>query len=131
MVSFYSSDIVNYTMVSLRSQASNIVSRNVLIPGIPSPFVIVLKLWSLLLGPGAVPAGTTLSNRVFYLPTGCAGVVVSDKGAFGSIMAARGVRLVFVNTDYDAFGLVLKRISHKGLFGLTDAKKGAFDLVIT
>ncbi|GJR05756.1 hypothetical protein Tco_0528740 [Tanacetum coccineum] len=43
--------------------SGNIVSRNVLIPGIPSPFVIVLKLWSLLLGPGAVPAGTTLSNR--------------------------------------------------------------------
>ncbi|GJT39216.1 hypothetical protein Tco_0939081 [Tanacetum coccineum] len=63
MVSFYSSDIVSCAMVSLRSQTLNIVSRNVLIPGIPSPFVIVLKLWSLLLGPGAVPAGTTLSNR--------------------------------------------------------------------
>ncbi|GJY53648.1 hypothetical protein Tco_0445312 [Tanacetum coccineum] len=30
---------------------------------IPSPFVIVLTLWSLLLGPGAVPTDTTLSNR--------------------------------------------------------------------
>ncbi|GJS31748.1 hypothetical protein Tco_0492368 [Tanacetum coccineum] len=29
---------------------------------IPSPFVIVLTLWSLLLGPGAVPTDTTLSN---------------------------------------------------------------------
>ncbi|GKB75260.1 hypothetical protein Tco_0942155 [Tanacetum coccineum] len=41
----------------------NIGSRNVLIFGIPSPFVIVLTLWSLLLGPGAVPTDTTLSNR--------------------------------------------------------------------
>ncbi|GJR09785.1 hypothetical protein Tco_0792437 [Tanacetum coccineum] len=30
---------------------------------IPSPFIIVLMLWSLLLGPGAVPTDTTLSNR--------------------------------------------------------------------
>ncbi|GJX09168.1 hypothetical protein Tco_0199027 [Tanacetum coccineum] len=44
--------------------SGNIVSRNVLILGIPSPFVIVLTLWSLLLGPGAVPTDTTLSNRV-------------------------------------------------------------------
>ncbi|GJU27916.1 hypothetical protein Tco_1166537, partial [Tanacetum coccineum] len=42
--------------------SGNIVSRNVLIFGIPSPFVIVLTLWSLLLGPGAVPTDTTLSN---------------------------------------------------------------------
>ncbi|GJS73813.1 hypothetical protein Tco_0706654 [Tanacetum coccineum] len=42
--------------------SGNIVSRNVLILGIPSPFVIVLTLWSLLLGPGAVPTDTTLSN---------------------------------------------------------------------
>ncbi|GJY42567.1 hypothetical protein Tco_0429837 [Tanacetum coccineum] len=41
----------------------NIVSRNVLTPRIPSPFVIVLTLWSLLLGPGTVPTDTTLSNR--------------------------------------------------------------------
>ncbi|GJV86931.1 hypothetical protein Tco_1530869 [Tanacetum coccineum] len=45
--------------------SGNIVSRNVLILGIPSPFVIVLTLWSLLLGPGAVPAGTTLSNSSY------------------------------------------------------------------
>ncbi|GJX22268.1 hypothetical protein Tco_0226713 [Tanacetum coccineum] len=44
--------------------SGNIVSRNVLILGIPSPFVIVLTLWSLLLGPGAVPTDTTLSNRM-------------------------------------------------------------------
>ncbi|GJS88020.1 hypothetical protein Tco_0770656 [Tanacetum coccineum] len=42
--------------------SGNIVSRNVLILGISSPFVIVLTLWSLLLGPGAVPTDTTLSN---------------------------------------------------------------------
>ncbi|GJZ69915.1 putative ribonuclease H-like domain-containing protein, partial [Tanacetum coccineum] len=42
--------------------SGNIVSRNVLILGIPSPFVVVLTLWSLLLGPGAVPTDTTLSN---------------------------------------------------------------------
>ncbi|GKA53913.1 hypothetical protein Tco_0752862 [Tanacetum coccineum] len=35
--------------------SGNIVSRNVLILDIPSSFVIVLTLWSLLLGPGAVP----------------------------------------------------------------------------
>ncbi|GJT57234.1 hypothetical protein Tco_0992288, partial [Tanacetum coccineum] len=40
----------------------NIVSRNVLVLDIPSSFVIVLTLWSLLLGPGAVPTDTTLSN---------------------------------------------------------------------
>ncbi|GJQ94865.1 zinc finger, CCHC-type containing protein [Tanacetum coccineum] len=39
--------------------------------GIPSPFVIVLTLWSLLLGPGAVPTDTTLSNRnTIELPVG-------------------------------------------------------------
>ncbi|GKC18911.1 hypothetical protein Tco_1021061 [Tanacetum coccineum] len=38
-------------------------SRNVLILGIPSPFIIVLTLRSPLLGPGAVPTDTTLSNR--------------------------------------------------------------------
>ncbi|GKC00264.1 hypothetical protein Tco_0986400 [Tanacetum coccineum] len=43
--------------------SGNIVPRNVLILGILSPFVIVLTLWSLLLGPGAVPTDTTLSNR--------------------------------------------------------------------
>ncbi|GJZ96810.1 putative reverse transcriptase domain-containing protein [Tanacetum coccineum] len=43
--------------------SGNIVSRDVLILGIPSPFVIVLTLWSLLLGPGAVLTDTTLSNR--------------------------------------------------------------------
>ncbi|GKG01414.1 hypothetical protein Tco_0306119, partial [Tanacetum coccineum] len=42
--------------------SGNIVSRNVLILSIPSPFVIVLTLWSLLLCPGAVPTDTTLSN---------------------------------------------------------------------
>ncbi|GJS18997.1 hypothetical protein Tco_0413469 [Tanacetum coccineum] len=31
---------------------------------IPSPFVIVLTLWSLPLGPGAVPTDTTLSNNI-------------------------------------------------------------------
>ncbi|GJU74098.1 putative ribonuclease H-like domain-containing protein [Tanacetum coccineum] len=31
---------------------------------IPSPFVIVLTLWSLLLGPGAVPTDTTLFNNI-------------------------------------------------------------------
>ncbi|GKC16460.1 hypothetical protein Tco_1013242, partial [Tanacetum coccineum] len=31
-------------------------------PLIPSPFVIVLTSWSLLLGPGAVSADTTSSN---------------------------------------------------------------------
>ncbi|GJV41881.1 hypothetical protein Tco_1420321 [Tanacetum coccineum] len=40
----------------------DIVSRNVLTLYIPSPFVIGLTLWSLLLSPGAVPTGTTLSN---------------------------------------------------------------------
>ncbi|GJU65423.1 TCP-1/cpn60 chaperonin family protein [Tanacetum coccineum] len=43
--------------------SGNIVSRNVLILDIPSSLVIVLTLWSLLLGPGAVPTDTTLSNR--------------------------------------------------------------------
>ncbi|GKB22840.1 hypothetical protein Tco_0862241 [Tanacetum coccineum] len=43
--------------------SGDIVSRNVLTLYIPSPFVIGLTLWSLLLSPGAVPAGTTLSNR--------------------------------------------------------------------
>ncbi|GJV97394.1 hypothetical protein Tco_1548971 [Tanacetum coccineum] len=78
MVSFYSSDIVNYTMVSLRSQAS------VLTLCIPSPFVIVLTLWSLLLGPGAVPAGTTLSNRLKRIELitiqYCPGVLGGDTG---------------------------------------------------
>ncbi|GJV46745.1 putative reverse transcriptase domain-containing protein [Tanacetum coccineum] len=46
----------------IKLYSGNIVSRNVLILGIPSPFVIVLTLWSLLLGPGAVPTDTTLSN---------------------------------------------------------------------
>ncbi|GJV33730.1 hypothetical protein Tco_1394130 [Tanacetum coccineum] len=45
---------------------------------IPSPFVIVLTLWSLLLGPGAVPTDTTLSNRF-----GSVGLAVSTKGALG------------------------------------------------
>ncbi|GJZ47014.1 hypothetical protein Tco_0600846, partial [Tanacetum coccineum] len=48
----------------------DIVSRRVLTLCIPSPFVIVLKLWSLLLGPGAVPAGTTLSNSCRMLGPG-------------------------------------------------------------
>ncbi|GJZ04438.1 hypothetical protein Tco_0537713 [Tanacetum coccineum] len=43
--------------------SGDIVSRNVLTLYISSPFVIGLTLWSLLLSPGAVPAGTTLSNR--------------------------------------------------------------------
>ncbi|GJW86768.1 hypothetical protein Tco_0162108 [Tanacetum coccineum] len=47
--------------------SGNIVSRNVLILGIPSPFVIVLTLGSLLLGPGAVPTDTTLSNGYGYV----------------------------------------------------------------
>ncbi|GJX08878.1 hypothetical protein Tco_0196810 [Tanacetum coccineum] len=34
---------------------------------IPSPFVIVLTLWTLLLGPGAAPTDTTLSNRYGYV----------------------------------------------------------------
>ncbi|GJW49858.1 hypothetical protein Tco_0091209 [Tanacetum coccineum] len=67
--------------------SGNIVSRNVLILGIPSPFVIVLTLWSLLLGPGAVPTDTTLSNRVLGRDTGngsiyslnhCPGVLGGD-----------------------------------------------------
>ncbi|GJT28088.1 retrovirus-related pol polyprotein from transposon TNT 1-94 [Tanacetum coccineum] len=57
--------------------SGNIVSRNVLILGIPSPFVIVLTLWSLLLGPGAVPTDATLSNRGV-----CRRLSTTHKGAF-------------------------------------------------
>nr|GEV57971.1 putative reverse transcriptase domain-containing protein [Tanacetum cinerariifolium] len=42
----------------------DIVSQNVLTFCISSPFAILLLLWLLLLGPGAVPACTTLSNRL-------------------------------------------------------------------
>ncbi|GJW12596.1 hypothetical protein Tco_1578423 [Tanacetum coccineum] len=50
----------------------NIVSRNVLVLDIPSSFVIVLTLWSLLLGPGAVDSKNLLdrvsSSNVGIIP---------------------------------------------------------------
>ncbi|GJS07105.1 hypothetical protein Tco_0363901 [Tanacetum coccineum] len=43
--------------------SSSKLNNSVITLCIPSPFVIILTLWSLLLGPGAVPTDTTLSNR--------------------------------------------------------------------
>ncbi|GJY59900.1 hypothetical protein Tco_0459792 [Tanacetum coccineum] len=85
--------------------SGNIVSRNVLILGIPSPFVIVLTLWSLLLGPGAVPTDTTLSNRGAF-GSGFRTAAGLQRGCFGGgdwvvsgwvvrlAVAKLGVRLV-------------------------------------
>ncbi|GJS13567.1 hypothetical protein Tco_0408039 [Tanacetum coccineum] len=63
MVSFYSSDIVSCAMVSLRSQTL-VLTLFISSPIVRIIVVIVLTLWSLLLGPGAVPTDTTLSNRM-------------------------------------------------------------------
>ncbi|GJW53431.1 hypothetical protein Tco_0097516 [Tanacetum coccineum] len=90
----------------------NIVSRNVLVLDIPSSFVIVLTLWSLLLGPGAVPTDTTLSNRVRLVD------VVPDMGAFGWLFNSHDVRLGVLRTEIGVFGLAT------GVFGLTNLPRG-------
>ncbi|GJS99352.1 hypothetical protein Tco_0820522 [Tanacetum coccineum] len=57
---------------------------------IPSPFVIVLTLWSLLLGPGAVPTDTTLSNRH--------SLAHSHEEATSAMVKAQGVWVFALNT---------------------------------
>ncbi|GKA74452.1 retrotransposon protein, putative, ty1-copia subclass [Tanacetum coccineum] len=72
----------------------NIVSRNVLILGIPSPFVIVLTLWSLLLGPGAVPTDTTLSNSRHHLDSITTIVAISTTSSPRCTSTPKGVSLL-------------------------------------
>ncbi|GKA50105.1 hypothetical protein Tco_0743178 [Tanacetum coccineum] len=101
----------------IKLYSGNIVSRNVLILGISSPFVIVLTLWSLLLGPGAVPTDTTLSNRhhlhIIIItiassssqpqPATTTNIITAPRGAFGGAATTKG-----------GFGF---DIDHKGPFG--------------